>query len=320
MSNTNPQRPYYLRRFAAAGALMLATGWMAMSGASRLRQSSPPTARTSVDSGDKEITLTVTFPEIPGHEHPPGEDVLPHAIIADTTLQLPRDAVITSFHPRITNADAAVIHHGVLANLSEPDRICANTPYRTLFAFGPELTPIQFPEGYGIRARAQDPLLLQLMLHNPTPRTYRQTSIVLTIGYRRADTTAGRLEALVINAAGCEPTWQFRVPPNTEMIKQSPAVTHSEDLEIVAMGAHFHVGGQWLKVMAGEQELAEFRTLEDAASRRRIGALIAPGMLVRKGTPILVKTLYQNRSQHQIADAMGTAMLYVKTSIPGRAP
>src|SRR5215210_8395906 len=103
----------------------------------------------------------------------PGQNDIGYQVITEKPQE---NGYITRIRPDLTYLDGRVpgvdvihLHHGVWLNLARHDVTMPFLPER-FFAAGEEKTRMRLPKGYGYPVKASDPLLLNHMSHNLTPR------------------------------------------------------------------------------------------------------------------------------------------------------
>ncbi len=162
---------------------------------------------------------------------------------------------------KVPPVDVIHLHHGVWLNLSRPDVTSPRLPER-FFAAGEEKTAMVLPKGYGYEYKTTDHWVLNLMLHNITPKpaqvwvTYDIDLIPATSPAAKGIIPARPVWMDVENGSGypvfdvprgAGTNGQYTFPDDaTDPYGNGPALntwTVDQDGVLIATAGHIHPGG-----------------------------------------------------------------------------
>lgn len=236
-------------------------------------------------------------------------------------ITIPQDGWLLAFVPRLVDAQGhplpgLLLHHALLYNRGSATHH-VSYPASVLIGMGIEqdLTPIHFPEGYGIPVKAGDHLELIAMFANPFEEPYSGVQFEATMTFQDRQAGLSAPKTLVPVWFGVEDDGEgtgYWVPPGSH--ERSRQVAFPISGRLILMWAHLHTHARWL-------------TLEDESRRRVIwrarpeqrpdGRLVRVpiwisrrGLHVASGRMYRVAAKYDNPTSRPI-DAMANLGIYV---------
>lgn len=219
------------------------------------------TRATTEDYGSHLRTFTysvgpVDLPAAHGHHAVIGErfDAVEDPSLPRRWITVPEDGWLTGFVPSVVDQEGQplpnrLLHHVTLFNRggTEPSD-GTSVSYRWNLGNGAELSPINFPDGYGLRVEAGDQLEMIAMFHNPLGRDFPAVSVQadITFSFQRA----GRPELkplihVVSNVDGPGHMGYWVPPGQDERVEEFQFPVAGT---VVFMAAHLHAYGQSLTV------------------------------------------------------------------------
>jgi hypothetical protein len=219
--------------------------WLLVAAAASLPAQEPRPA-LRVDVRARELVLEygpVSLPVSSGHTHPHEPSALVFVVPVDGWMR-GYDVELTDGERRRLPSD--LLHHMNLIAKDKRD-LFSNVMLRVASA-GPETAPIRLPRFLGVRLRRGDTLVMTLMLHNPTPRSYRGVRLRVRVPFTPAASRVGAVAVYPFSVA-IGPKEQpnvFDLPPgrSEHYWEGSPATR----VRVLGVGGHLHRYGVALRL------------------------------------------------------------------------
>ncbi len=184
---------------------------------------------------------------------------------ADLVWTIPMSGWILAYHPKIVDSYGAavpgtVLHHVAFWNENRSDFLCPNKEEH-IFGAGGELTDWASIPGFGYRVEKGDQIRIETMIHNPTPTSYEQVFLEISIPYLD-DATPAPVKSFYpawIDVGVCGNS-SYDLPPGPSKKVGSVPLKYSGIL--LGVGGHMHDYGQQL-------------TLESSSAKEPVATLPA---------------------------------------------
>jgi len=236
-------------------------------------------------------------------------------------LEIPFDCWIVAYHPRLVDADGAVLpgrllHHVGYWNTARSDFLCPNNEEH-IFGAGGEMNDWPALPGFGYRVRKGERIRIGTMFHNPTDTGHPSSYIEVKVEYRRPAPEGPQLRSVY-------PTWfdvqkcgrsGYDLKPGRNVTTGDFNVPYSGTL--LGVGGHLHDYGQELVLfnLTRNEEIATLHSKLAPGGRivsmPIVSFLDRGGYRLKQGERIRVTATYDNRTGKHLTDAaMGIAVGY----------
>lgn len=232
-----------------------------------------------------------------------------------TDHKLGRSGWITGMELEVENAPGSTLHHIVITNLYRYDSTCPDKFPERLHATAKELTPLNFPPGYGYLIDAREKIATYTHLYNPTDQTFENVVVKIKI-HMQPYTFFRRLKnvhPIWLDIKNC--TWDATefVPPKTSQVLTQPSPTKIIfNSELVYAFGHLHNYGRNLQITLDGKELLNFVPEPSPQNIEKIkyySDISDQRIRLNYGQELNLFANYDNTTQNQI-DAMGLGILY----------
>jgi len=183
----------------------------------------------------------------------------------DLTWQVPFEAWLLAYHPRMVDASnsvpGTVLHHTAFWNVNRADFLCPNKQEH-IFGAGSEMTDWGEIPGYGYHVQKDDKIRIETMVYNPTAVSYENVYLEVVIPFQDAGPGGAARKNVYpawIDAASCGNS-SYDVPAGASTKEGS--VTVKFDGVLLGVGGHLHDYGKQI-------------VLEDASRKDTVAILDA---------------------------------------------
>jgi len=240
--------------------------------------------------------------------------------LQDVIWTVPMDGWLTAYHPRLVDAQGAVVpgrllHHAAFWNASRSDFLCPNKEEH-VFGAGGEMNDWPALPGFGYRVRKGDRIRVNTMFHNPTATSYPQVWLEVKMEYHPAG------DAPPVKSV--YPTWfdvqrcgdsGYDLAAGSNITTGDFALKHSGVL--LGVGGHMHDFGTMLELRneSRGEAVATLRTTLSPQGQLQGVPIVTfaerGGYPLKAGEKIKVTAHYDNKSGKPLPDgAMGIVVGY----------
>jgi len=168
----------------------------------------------------------------------------------DLIWQVPLDAWLLSYHPKLVDAagnavPGNVLHHTAFWNENRSDFLCPNKEEH-IFGAGGEMTDWTELPGYGYRVQKGDKIRIETMVYNPTATSYDKVYLEVVIPFQDTSEMGGAAPR-----KNAYPAWMdvkacgnsgYDVKPGKS--EESGVVVVKYDGVLLGVGGHLHDYGR----------------------------------------------------------------------------
>ncbi|MGH9532330.1 MAG: hypothetical protein ACRD2Q_08045, partial [Terriglobales bacterium] len=245
-----------------------------------------------------------------------------HMVVAQPPeffLEMPFDAWITAYHPRLVDGAGAatpgrMLHHVAFWNTGRSDFLCPNKQEH-IFGAGGEMNDWPALPGIGYAVSKGEKIRINTMFHNPTDTSYPEAYLVVEMEYQPRGEGSG-LKSVY-------PAW-FDVKECGGSSYDLPAGASAKTGRfrlgysgiLLGVGGHLHDFGQFVRLqdVGRNRDVADLRADVDAEGRIRSMPIAnfaaSGGYRMNVGDTFEVTASYQNPGAEQAEGAMGIAVGY----------
>lgn len=228
---------------------------------------------------------------------------------------LKKSGWITGINFEVVGASNLQLHHIVVANMARQDWTCPDMFPQRLHATAKEMTPLDFPNGYGYFIDKRERLASYVHLYNPTPNTYKNVTVKIKISllpfnfFKRLKNT----QPIWLDIKNC--TWDatyFIPPKTTQTFRLEQPYRIPFDSKLVYAFGHVHNFSKGVNLLLNSQSLIEFKPLPHPENIEKIKFFQSSnGPVLKEGNVLDLITEYNNTTSGQI-DAMGESLIYIR--------
>ena len=166
----------------------------------------------------------------------------------DLTWSVPFDGWLLAYHPKLVDGSgntvpSAVLHHTAFWNENRADFLCPNKEEH-IFGAGSEMTDWGEVTGYGYHVQKGDQIRIETMVYNPTPTSYDQVYLQVTIPYQDASSNGAPRKNVYpawMDVKSCGNS-SYDVPPGKS--EKTGTVTVNYNGVLLGVGGHLHDYGE----------------------------------------------------------------------------
>jgi len=216
------------------------------------------TLEAQVDSAARVVTLRIGPLHLPANT---SHSQMPQP--PDLVWTVPFAGWLLAYHPKLVDGagnavPGTVLHHTAFWNENRADFLCPNKEEH-IFGAGSEMTDWGEVPGYGYRVEKDDQIRIETMVYNPTPTSYDQVYLQVTIPYQEIGSNAGprtNVYPAWMDVKSCGNS-SYDLPPGKS--ERAGTVTVKYDGVLLGVGGHLHDYGQ--------QVVLEDATRKDTVAR-----------------------------------------------------
>ncbi len=234
-------------------------------------------------------------------------------------LEIPFDGWITAYHPRLLDAQGALLpsrmlHHVAFWNTGRSDFLCPNKQEH-IFGAGGEMNDWPALPGIGYSVSQEDKIRISTMFHNPTETAHPEAYLVVEMEYELHGQGSGLKSVYPVwfDVKECGGS-SYDLPAGASTKSGRFRLGYSGVL--LGVGGHLHDFGQAVRLedLGRKQEVADLKAELDSEGRIRsmpIAHFAARGgYRMDRGDTFQVTARYQNPGAELQEGAMGIAVGY----------
>ena len=249
----------------------------------------------------------------------------------DLTWKIANAGWLLAYHGKLVDASGGAVpgvllHHTAFWNENRSDFLCPNKDEH-IFGAGGELTDWAPVPGFGYRVEKGDRIRIETMIHNPTPKSYEQAYLEVSIPYVE-DTSPVPVKNLYpawMDVGGCGKSgYDLAAGPSTKV----GTVPVKYDGVLLGVGGHMH---DYAKELVLQDSRSKEPVVTLAAKTDEHGQLISMpvelffqkyaqtgGYPLQAGDKLTIAATYDNTTGKVLRDgAMGIVVGYFVPKEPG---